>query len=50
MFHGYGIIEKAIEAMNDKDKKEFKNFIFNSNKFNPHIMFIAKTKNSRSLV
>ena len=44
MFHGYGIIEKAIDVMGDKDKNEFKNFIFNSNKFNPHIMFVAKPK------
>jgi len=44
MFHGYGIIEKAIDVMDNKDKKEFKNFIFNSNKFNPHIMFVAKPK------
>ena len=44
MFHGYGIIEKAIDVMDNKDKNEFKNFIFNSNKFNPHIMFVAKPK------
>jgi len=44
MFHGYGIIEKAIDVMDNKDKNEFKNFIYNSNKFNPHIMFVAKPK------
>jgi hypothetical protein len=44
MFHGYGIIEKAIDIMDGKDKNEFKNFIFNSNKFNPHIMFVAKPR------
>ena len=44
MFHGYGIIDKAIEVMNKKDKKDFKEFINNSKQFNPHIMFIAKPK------
>ena len=44
MFHGYGLIEKAIDVMDSKDKKEFKNFVFNSNEFNPHIMFVAKPK------
>ena len=44
MFHGYGILEKAIDVMDSKDKKAFKNFIYNSDKFNPHIMFVAKPK------
>jgi len=44
MFHGYGIIDKAISVMNEKDKKDFKNYVHNSRKFNPHIMFIAKPK------
>ena len=44
MFHGYGLIEKAINVMNSKDKEDFKNFVSNSSTFNPHIMFVAKPK------
>ena len=44
MFHGYGIIDKAIKVMNEKDKIDFKHFIYTSKEFNPHIMFISKPK------
>jgi hypothetical protein len=30
--------------LNDDDKLDFKKFVENNNKFNPHIMFIAKPK------
>ena len=30
--------------MDKKDRNDFKEYICNSNKFNPHIMFIAKPK------
>ena len=42
MFHGQGIIDKAISVMDKKDRNDFKEYICSSNKFNPHIMFIAK--------
>ena len=38
------LIERAIDVMDNKDKSEFKNFVSNSNEFNPHIMFVAKPK------
>ena len=44
MFHGYGIIDKAINVMNENDKEDFKKFIYTAKSFNPHIMFIAKPK------
>ena len=44
MFHGQGIIDKAINVMDAKDRNDFNEYISNSNKFNPHIMFIAKPK------
>ena len=44
MFHGQGIIDKAISVMDKKDRNDFKEYICRSNKFNPHIMFIAKPK------
>ena len=42
MFHGYGIIDKAISVMNEKDKKDFKTYVHNSRKFNPHIRLCRK--------
>ena len=44
MHHGHGILEKSIDLMNSKDKDEFKIFVNNNRKFNPHIMFISKKK------
>ena len=42
MHHGYGNLEKAINELNDDDKKDFKNYVINNDSFNPHLMFIAK--------
>ena len=42
MHHGYGVLDKAIDFMNNKDKNEFRKFVSTKNKFNPHIMFISK--------
>ena len=44
MFHGYGILDKAISVMDTKDRNDFKEYVNSVNKFNPHIMFIAKPK------
>ena len=44
MHHGYGNLEKAISVMDQNDKSDFTNYINNSTSFNPHIMFIAKSK------
>ena len=44
MYHGYGLLDKAIEKMNDKNKLKFKNFVNFSNAFNPHIMLISRPK------
>ena len=44
MHHGYGNLSKAINLLNDEDKNDFKNYLKSNNKFNPHIMFIAKKK------
>ena len=45
MHHGYGNLSKAINLLNDEDKNDFKNYLKSNNKYNPHIMFIAKKKN-----
>ena len=42
MHHGYGVLDKAINVMNIKDRIDFKKFVSSSSTFNPHIMFITK--------
>ena len=44
MMHGYNILEKAIELLDEKDKHDFKNFMENKVSFNAHNMFITKPK------
>ena len=44
LHHGYGVLEKAISVMDEKDKIEFKEFVNKNTKYNPHIMFISKKK------
>ena len=44
MHHGYGVLERAIKLLANKDRNEFYNFVSNKSKFNPHIMFISKKK------
>ena len=44
MHHGYGLLDKAIERMKEKDRFKFRNFVNISNSFNPHIMLISKPK------
>ena len=42
MHHGYGNLDKAINLLDDDDRDEFRNYVENQVRFNPHIMFIAK--------
>ena len=42
MHHGYKILDKAIQVMNNDDKNDFKKFVSTNSQFNPHIMFITK--------
>ena len=44
MFHGNGILDKAIELLNDKDKKDFKNYVNSNTSYNQGNMFICKSK------
>ncbi len=44
VFHGVGIIDKAIELLNDNDREDFRKFINNNNAFNQANMFICKSK------
>ena len=42
MHHGYGNLEKAIMVLDNKDKKEFSDYVNKYSAYHPHIMFIAK--------
>ena len=42
MHHGYGNLDKAIEEIEERDRNDFKKFVYEQDSFNPHIMFISK--------
>tara|TARA_B100000780_G_C21105215_1_gene446234 strand:- start:968 stop:1777 length:810 start_codon:yes stop_codon:yes gene_type:complete len=44
MHHGYGILDKAINVMNNNDRNEFRDFVNNKVSFSPNIMFITKKR------
>jgi len=44
MMHGAGNLDKAINVLNNKDKKDFNDFVNSEISFNPHNMFICKNK------
>ena len=43
MFHGLGILEKAISALDEKDREDFKEFVYKNNSYNQGNMFICKS-------
>ena len=42
--HGSGNLKKAIELLDYKDRKDFNDFVNTEVSFNPHNMFICKSK------
>ena len=44
MMYGHGNLDKAIELLPIKEKKDFKYFVNSETSFNPHNMFICKNK------
>ena len=44
LFHGEGNLDLAINLLDQKNKNDFKEFVYNKTSFNPHNMFICKTK------
>ena len=44
MMHGNGNLERAINVLNEKERKDFKDFVNKEVSFNPHNMFICKNK------
>ena len=46
LMHGEGNLDKAINLLDKKDKSDFREFVNNNVSFNPHNMFICKSKNT----
>ena len=44
MHHGHGNLNKAIEVMDKTDRYDFEKFVNTKVSFNPHNMFICKSK------
>ncbi len=44
LFHGDGNLDLAIDLLDKKNKSDFKKFVYTKTSFNPHNMFICKTK------
>jgi hypothetical protein len=44
MFHGYGILDKAIDLLNKNDRENFREYVNKNLFFNPHNMFISHPK------
>ena len=42
--HGRNNLDKAIDLLNKENKDDFRNFVNNELSFNPHNMFICKSK------
>ncbi len=45
LMHGKNNLDKAIDLLDEKNKNDFKEFVNNEISFNPHNMFICKSKN-----
>ena len=44
IFHGVGILDKAIDLLNEDDKEQFRSFVNENNSFNKATMFICRSK------
>tara|TARA_X000001036_G_scaffold402635_1_gene408574 strand:- start:2441 stop:3256 length:816 start_codon:yes stop_codon:yes gene_type:complete len=44
MFHGNGILDKAIELLNDEDKEDFRKFVNTNTSINQCNLFICRSK------
>ena len=43
--HGRKNLDRAINLLDDKNREDFRKFVNNEVSFNPHNMFICKSKN-----
>ena len=44
IFHGDGLLDKAIDVLDETDRKDFKNFVKNEYSFNRENLFFCKSK------
>ena len=44
LFHGKNNLDLAINCLDENNKDDFKFYMYNKNSFNPHNMFVCKTK------
>ena len=44
MFHGNGVLDKAIDLLNSNDREDFRDFVNKNNSFNPANLFICRSK------
>ena len=44
MFHGNGVLDKAIDFLNNKDKEDFRKYVLNNSSYNAGNMFICRSK------
>jgi len=44
VFHGDGLLDKAIDVLDETDRKDFKNFVKNEYSFNRENLFFCKSK------
>ena len=44
MHHGYYNLDRAIDLLEEDDREDFRNYVNSYNLYNPHIMFITKSK------
>ena len=44
LMHGRNNLERAIDLLNEENRNDFRNFVNNEVSFNPHNMFICKSK------
>ena len=44
MFHGNGLIDKAIELLDDDNKEDFRNFVNTNTSYNQCNLFICRSK------
>ena len=42
MHHGYGVLDKAIDQLEEKDREYFRKFVNEEHMLNANIMFISK--------
>ena len=45
MFHGNGVLDKAIDVLEEKERDDFRKFVNEKNSYNQGNMFICKSQN-----